>query len=222
VTVETDAATVVYGLYEYPDSPKISWDYRDDGSGSDGVHWAAVRLNGLLWCVLRGSVTNVDWRRDFEALPDPFLHDDLGLIHPGFYQGLPLVRERLLSLAKAGERIGVTGHSLGAGRAALLTGLLCVAGRAPLVRVCFGEPRSGHDTLANIVKTVTTWSYRNAGPGGPLAHDLVTDVPGYFEHPVALSDVAAPPAADDPWSLFAWHHMALYAKAVGITETWSG
>lgn len=222
MSIQTDAATLCYGLYEYPDSPVIGWDHRDDGSNSDGVYWAAVRLNGIFWCVLRGSVTDTDWRRDFEALPDPFLHDDLGLIHPGFYKGLTTVRDSFVSLSKPNEPIGVTGHSLGAGRSALLTGLLCIAKRPPAVRVCFGEPRSGTEKLAVIIANVPTSTYRNIGNGtGPFQHDLVTDVPPYLSHPNDLEDETVKPEPNDPWGMWAFHHMYLYAHAIGLQNTWS-
>lgn len=217
-----DAATLCYSLYEYSDSPKVSWDYKDDGSGSDGVCWAAVRLDGVLWCVLRGSVTDQDWERDFYTLVNPFLHDDLGLIHPGFYKGLPLVRDRFLSLAKTGESVGVTGHSLGAGRSRLLTGLLCVAGRMPVCRRAFGEPHSGGDKLDQIISVVKDdISYRNVGQDADdwEDYDLVTTVPPWFNRPT-FTDETVEPLPNDPWGAFRYHHMSLYAKAVGIQKTW--
>lgn len=218
-----DAITLVYGLYAYPDAPVIGWDYRDDGSGSDGVYWAATRLNGLLWCILRGSVTEADWQRDFYAIVDPFLHDDLGTIHPGFYKGLPLVRDRLLSLAKPDELIAVAGHSLGAARSKLLTGLLCIAGRPPVCRRAFGEPHSGMDKLDQIVAAVyDDISYRNVGPDSADWEDvdLVTTVPPWFNRP-RFTDETVNPAANDPWGPFRYHHAALYAAAVGIQQTWA-
>jgi hypothetical protein len=223
VSVSQDAATLCYSLYQYPDCAVVSWDYKDDGSGSDGVYWAAVRLNGILWCVLRGSVTQQDWQRDFYDWVDPFLHDDLGTIHPGFYKGLPLVRDRLLSLAKPDEPIGVTGHSLGAGRASLLTGLLCVAGRAPVQRIVFGEPHSGGETLAKVVEDVEGPSYRADGGQNSTWEDVdeVTRVPPWFNTPTVRTDVTVTPPANDPWGVFKYHHMSGYSKAVGIEQTWA-
>ena len=224
MNLSQDAATLCYGLYQYPDSPVIGWDYRDDGSGSDGVVWAAVRLNGLLWCVLRGSVTQTDWQRDFFALTDPFLHDDLGPVHPGFYKGLPLVCDRLLSLAKPGERLGVTGHSLGAGRSWLLSGLLTTRYHAPVCRRAFGEPHSSGDNLFLINTAIADdLSYRNVG-GEPCDWedvDLVTTVPPWFNRP-KFTDLVVQPIAGDPWGPFKYHHMCLYAGAIGIQQTWSG
>lgn len=212
-----DAATLCYSLYAYPDAPVVGWDYRDDGSGSDGVVWATVRLNGLLWIVLRGSVTEQDWQRDFYTFVDPFLHDGLGFIHPGFYKGLPLVRDRVLSLAKPDEPIGVCGHSLGAGRSRLLTGLLCVAGRPPVCRRAFGEPHSGGDKLDQIISVVQDdISYRNVGRDESDREDcdLVTTVPPWFNRPTFTDEVVLPPA-NDSWGAFRYHHFYLYANAVG-------
>lgn len=224
LAVVQDAATLTYGLYKYPDSPNIGWDFEDDGIDAAQICWATVRLGGLLWCVLRGSVTRSDWRHDFAALPDPFLHDQLGLIHPGFYAGLPDVRDKLLSLAKPNEPIAVTGHSLGAGRAALLGGLLALAGHPPAYRVCFGEPRSGLDKLAQILVTVPTHSLQNVGADAatdPLAHDLVCDVPGWLRHPNPIVPQVVTPTANDPWGLFQFHHMALYCQGVGNGHTFA-
>lgn len=213
-----DAATLCYGLYAYHDAPRIGWDYLDDGSGSDGVYWAAVRLNGILWCILRGSVLLFpDWVRDFYAVDDPFLHDDLGPIHPGMYKGLTLVRDRLLSLAKPDEPIGICGHSLGAGRSRQLTGLLCVAGRPPVCRRAFGEPHSGGDKLDQIISVVKDdISYRNIGqePADWEDCDLVTTVPPWFNRP-SFSDEVVNPPANDSWGAFRFHHFYLYANVIG-------
>jgi hypothetical protein len=52
--------------------------------------------------------------------------------------------------------------------------------------------------------------------------NLVTDVPVHipdlapYVHPRRpLIDVTAAPPAADAWGPFAWHHMALYARALG-------
>jgi hypothetical protein len=213
-----DAAALCFSLYDYPDSPKVAWEYRGI---DDGVAWAMVRLNGVLWVVYRGSVTDLDWERDLYAFYDPFLHDQLGPIHPGFYQGLPDTVQKILAFAKPDEPIGVTGHSLGAGRGSQSTGLLAVAGRPPLTRIVFGEPHSGRDELAKITAPYLGPSYR--ADGGPNASwdevDTVTAVPPWFNTPGPRTDVMVTPPTDDPWGAFRFHHMQGYARAVGYSET---
>lgn len=223
MSYEQDAATLCYGLYRYPDSPNIAWDYLDDGTNSGGVYWAMVRYNGLLWVVYRGSVTKQDWVRDFYAFDDPFVHSALGPIHPGMYQGLPVTIQKVLSFASPNEPIGVTGHSLGAGRATLATGLLVVAKRPPAARIVFGEPHTGRTQLANLFLNVPGPSFRNTGgPRSDWDHiDQVTMVPPWFATPTARTDNTVAPIPNDPWGPFRYHHMSLYAAATGIQQTYA-
>ena len=225
MSLQTDAATLCYSLYNYPDSPKVGWEYLNDGTDATGIYWAMVRLNGVLWIVYRGSVTKLDWERDFYTFYDPFLHDQLGPIHPGFYEGLPDTIQVALNFAKPNDIIGVTGHSLGAGRASLATGLLCIAKKIPAVRIVFGEPHSGKAELAQIVGNVSrSESYR--ADGGPNSTwedvDLVTAVPPWFDVPGPRTNVIVNPPANDPWGVWRYHHMSGYAKTIGIQQTWSG
>ncbi|SIO38681.1 Lipase (class 3) [Bradyrhizobium erythrophlei] len=76
-----------------------------------------------------------------------------------------------------GQPVIVTGHSLGAARAAVMCGLMVADGAAPAARVVFGEPKPGLMDFAERIKDVPARSYRN---GDALHHDLVTDVPFSF------------------------------------------
>jgi hypothetical protein len=113
----------------------------------------------------------------------------------------------------------VIGHSLGAGRAAILCGLMIADGAMPVERVVWGEPLSGFDRLAKLIAPIPARSYRNGD--GRLLHDRVTDVPFSFPpeefvRASTLIDVCAPP--DGPiiarLGVFSWHHMALYLEAM--------
>lgn len=215
---DAEIASLCAGIYAYPGAPAIAWDHLDPGDDGDGVCWALKRVAGSAVVVLRGSVTKLDWFRDFQAIADPFHHDDLGPVHPGFLSGMRTVERQLRSLTNAEEPIIIAGHSLGAARAAILTGLMVIDGRIPAARVVFGEPKPGFLQLAKLIEGVPGRSYRN---GCGLHHDLVTDVPfsfppEQFVHPTKVIPVCAMPGPDifARWGVFAFHHMPLYQAAV--------
>ena len=124
-----------------------------------------------------------------------------------------------LNCGRGSSRDGrnIAGHSLGAARASLFTGLMVLDGKPPVRRLCFGEPRPGFPQAAGIIANVRSRSYRNANG---RAHDLVTDVPftSWIEdyvHPTPLVPICAPPSDADVQRdiFFAWHAMRLYASA---------
>jgi hypothetical protein len=214
-------ARLCQALYAYPGQAPESWAHYDDGANSDGVCWAVKEIEDYSVIVLRGSITPQDWRCDFQAFADPFHHDDLGPVHPGFLSGMKTVQREVTDLIPVGgNRIIITGHSLGAARASILTGLMRLTPRRSDVvrRVVFGEPRPGFQQLADLVSEVSGASYRNAANG---SHDLVTDVPfsippENYVHPTSLIDVSAAPNGDlvSQWGPFALHHCSLYVKAL--------
>lgn len=196
----------------YADAPQgfddLLWPEADDG-----VCCALKRLGDTDVVVFRGSTTIEDWLRDFLAIPhETETHPQLGDVHAGFMLGMDDAFAHLFPLLR--EKVIVTGHSLGAGRAALFMGLL--ATRLPDVdasAVLFGEPRSGCGRLQRLLADRKYRSYRNASKGG---HDLITDLP--TDPPYCrnrpLLDVSAPPPPGDPWGPFAFHHMELYQRAL--------
>ena len=137
-------------------------------------------------------------------------------MHPGFFAGLPELWTRLKPRLTQKPSI-VAGHSLGAARASLFTGLMVLDGKPPVRRLCFGEPRPAFPQAAGIIANVRSRSYCNANG---RAHDLVTDVPftSWIEdyvHPTPLIPICAPPSDADVQRdiFFAWHAMRLYASA---------
>lgn len=213
---DAEIASLCAGIYD----PKagLFLAHYDDGTDADGVCWGVHEADDASVVVFRGSVSVLDWMRDFNAWADPFHHDDLGPVHPGFLSGVRTVERELLTLVPKDQPIVVAGHSLGAARASVLSGLLTIDKRPPVARVVFGEPRPGFQQLADILKSVPGRSYRN---GDGRDHDLITDVPfaipplEAYVHPTPLTDVSAPPAGVfASYGMFAYHHIELYVQAM--------
>lgn len=215
---DAQLAALCAASYLDPTQSGIAWDHFDVGESGDQVRWGIKRIGGDVAVVLPGSRTGPDWLRDFQAVANPFHHDDLGPVHPGFLSGMRTLARELGTMVGKTEPLYITGHSLGAGRGGILTGQLVLDGWAPAARVVFGEPKPGFLQLANLIKGVPGRSYRN---GDDKHHDLVTDVPFSFPpeqyvHPTPIIPVCARPGGDvfARNGIFAWHHMPLYAAAL--------
>jgi hypothetical protein len=197
----------------YLAQPQVEWEQLE--LPADGIAFGLKEFGTATALIFRGTVTLSDWLRDSEAVADPFEHVGLGPVHPGFFEGLPELWDRLKPTLTKKPCI-IAGHSLGAARASLFAGLMVLDHRLPLRRLCFGEPRPGFPQAGRIIATVRGRSYCN---GNGRAHDLVTDVPFTtwiedYVHPTSLVPVSAPPTAAEVQqdALFAWHSMTLYAS----------
>lgn len=193
------------------------WDKIDFGL-DDGVCWALRKIDGFDVIVFRGSITPQDWLRDFRAMIEA---TRIGHVHAGFYMGLEHVWAEVGPLLT--QPVIVAGHSLGAGRAAIFCGLMVKDGAPPVRRVVFGEPKPGLIDLAELIKDVPGFSYRN---GDARHHDLVADVPFSFPpmqyvHPTPIIEVCAEPTGSlfERLGAFAYHHMPLYVAALASMQT---
>lgn len=211
---DKDVAALCAGIYGYPGQPPIVWDQSQFPPA--GISFGLKDLGPAIVVVFRGSVTLWDWLHDAETTADPFEHVGLGPVHPGFFDGLEALWQQLKPTLATKPCI-IAGHSLGAGRASLFTGLMVLDGVKPLRRVCFGEPRPAFPQAGGIIAQVSGRSYCN---GNGRAHDLVTDVPFTtwiedYVHPTSMIPVCMPPTDADVQrdALFAWHSMTLYANA---------
>ncbi len=218
---DLEISQLLVNLYQGP----AGFDFYEPGSGaSDGICWALKRTPDADVVCLRGSTTFQDWCRDLVALAAPFSHEVFGPVHPGFEIGMERAFTEILGHTQGDDATGkviVAGHSLGAGRAAILTALLCEFGNPPIARVVFGEPKPGFSKLAEYISKVPARSYRNTGAGH---HDLITDVPLSFPpeeyvHASELIDVSGVPTIGDPWGCFAFHHMPLYLQGLKALQT---
>lgn len=230
------------GIYDYPGYDPIPWDhFEPENNGS--VCWALRRIGDVDLVVLRGSVTPADWLLDFnaEATPLPLNpvawicnklgfalaetpeeHAFMGPVHPGFLAGMEAawaaIRPWLMG------RAVISGHSLGAARATILTALMIRDGVKPARRVTFGEPRPGFSRLAQITSQVPGASYQN---GNGILVDPVTQVPlsiGFlnesFCHDRALTRVDEAPdgSAFESWGIMGWHSILLYQEGCEKVE----
>jgi hypothetical protein len=208
---DKDLAQLQLGIYQ---EVPVTWDYWT-GDSAPVVFGAKLAADGVTDIVLRGSAIPIDWLKDFDALADPFQHNGLGPVHPGFLMGMEDIWKLVQANTKAPRR--VIGHSLGAARAAVLTGLMVLAGQPPIYRCVWGEPLSTFKQGADIIAKAPAKSYRN---GSNKGHDPVTYVPLRFwpeeyQRASALTNICIQPSM--PWhglspsSLLAWHNMRLYA-----------
>jgi hypothetical protein len=207
---DADCAELCAAIYETISG--TGFDHFDVGA-DDGICWAIKRLPGFDTVVLRGSQTGLDWIRDFQALD---ASTRIGTVHQGFYEGMEHMWADLKPMLE--QPVIVTGHSLGAARAGILTALMIADGMRPLARIVFGEPKPGFVDLAKLINSVPGRSYRN---GDDRHHDLVTDVPFSFPpfqyvHPTPIIPVCVRPTGGlfERLGVFAYHHIQLYDAAL--------
>ena len=161
------------------------------------------------------AIAGSERREDFEADAD-FLPADagpLGMVHAGFYRAAPQVLAALRPLMCG--KFAITGHSLGASRAAILAGL-CAVNHIPVAGLYMFEPaRPGYIDLATEVRAhvPTIVATRNARDFVP---DLPPDFPFPYRHIVELVDLDHPADSVDP----AQDHM-LDAVMAGVLRRWA-
>lgn len=222
MTPPSDALLASYCAMIYQPTAIIAGFDHFDAGADDGVCWALKRLPGFDLVVLRGSITFQDWWRDLmAAVAAP---TRIGNVDVGFYFGMEKMWADLQPMIT--QPVIVSGHSLGAARAAILAALMKVDGKSPVSRVVFGEPKPGLMDFALIIHDIPASSYRN---GDETHHDIVTDVPSTFPpvqrvHPTPIVPVSEEPTGGlfAKWGVFAYHHITLYETAVaalGLTTT---
>ena len=167
--------------------------------------------NGVVWAAqgdviaFRGSESEQDWLRDFEA--ETFNHPQLGKVESGFFEG---IQQTFAWMVKNGPKNPVfTGHSLGGAHAAIMAALYEANDYPWQGLVTFGCPRPGYAQLRDLLcgsgKPMT--AYRNG-------KDIVPTVPRAFlwwsyRTCVPWTHIGE---GDDP---FSDHLIARYIEALG-------
>ena len=157
----------------------------------------------------RGSVTVLDWLRDFFFAPVTVReHPQLGRCHAGFLNGAESVADAVAGAAR-GAPFVLTGHSLGGALALGVAGLLICAGAAPEAVVTFGAPRFGMARFAALLEPYPVRQYVRGNDPVPL---LPFDVPPEW----AFLDSRDPPlrVGRAQADRFACHHIEGYVADV--------
>lgn len=187
----------------------VGFDYIDHGEDT-GVWWGLVRQQDHDIICFRGSITLEDWMRDAHAEMISF--PVVGLVHSGFIEGMPQAMSRIKGMTRP-NTIVLTGHSLGAARAAIFAGM--IEGKAAQVTI-FGCPRPGAEQLKNMLQNTPITSFKNRA-------DPVTDVPfplpsANYEHVTRLTNIDGMVdfSLGPPWDD---HHIINYCKGLENDES---
>ena len=195
-----------------------TWLHLEAPSSDDEVCWGIVEKAVAQIVCFRGSIVLEDFFRDAvseEAVTlEPPWGTAVGRVPAGFTLGLIDAYSAIVPMLDKSKDLIVIGHSLGAARALILSGMLVSNGQPPKEIVTWGSPMPGMAALKTLLGPIIQRSYRNR-------RDPICDVPIPIElwpycHPSALIEVdgGAPGPNDDPKDLFFSHHIANYAKAM--------
>ena len=205
------AAALLAGLCAdlYDDTKASAWVHSWE---TDNVHIAHAQAEGADILVFRGSVEVQDWIRNANAFPE--WHPNLGFVHAGFAAGLDEVMPEVQ--AAVGDRVVITGHSLGGARARILAALRVIEGWPVEQVTVFGSPRPGFANIARVIQKsgMSHSSYRNRNDPVPL----VPGVLPFWEHTEAWTPIDARPA-DTDFAPLRDHDIGLYVSGLSAPCT---
>lgn len=201
---ELDIYHACHGTYEdgYP------FDLVFQGEMNDETYVGIKRFDNIDVVAFRGSSNLLDWMRNFICIP--VYATELGyFVDSGFMIGLHTVWANLNSVI--GPHWICTGHSRGAGQAALFAAMMAAANRPPLALVTLAPPRIGERALRNAFTGFPCRIYDNRG-------DPVPGMPIFFDHPYDFITINVPAPVNDPWGPWRDHHSELYGAAIAALD----
>ena len=208
IPTDLEVADLLQNLYDCTrDDTERAFPEFDYVGDVHGIEYGMKDCGDCEVVALRGSVTPEDWMRDAAAVPFP--HSGLGDVHAGFLIGM----DDMLKEISTAKPLLICGHSLGAARASILTGLALLNGLPVVRRVCFGEPNAGMEELSEVVNKAPGVSYRNTEGWQVDLVTVIPFVPHTFCHPTSPIRLHAK-ADPDEHSPFRLHHMPLYRAAL--------
>lgn len=172
----------------------------------------ALPLKGMLVIAVEGTHDPEGWALDFLAIKanqrPGILHNQLGFIHAGFYEGAEAAISTVAGLV-AGGPYALTGHSLGAAEALLLGALMIERGKAPVKIGAFAPPRVGGQLFLEVLAKVPVSGYR-------FGSDVVPDVPFTLDPEFPYRQIALTQIGTSTGNVFRDHNIKNYVASVPL------
>src|ERR1700677_1039836 len=176
----------------------------------------AVIIDGNFYIVNQGTSNIPGWVADFDI--EMIHHPVLGGFHAGFNLDADALLGVLLPLIPNGMPVYISGHSKGAGEAAILSAKLKLSGVNVVRNNLFACPNAGDQYFSNwLNKNIPGISFRNEPTEEILewAGDPVPLVPVEpFVPPYVHTAINCDPDSEKRYIAVEWHNSSLYLSGV--------
>jgi hypothetical protein len=173
-----------------------------------------IDVNGLPVVAIEGTHDPLGWAIDFCALAakdhEGVDHASLGWLHAGIYASARAILPRI-ALSVDGRPYAISGHSLGAGLALMIGGMMIDDGHPPVKIGAFAPPRVGGEALVKVATSVPFCAYHYGDD--PVPTVPLTLLPLFPYRQVPLTRIGKP--AFDPFSC---HHCPNYVADVPLAD----
>ncbi len=219
IPTDKDLALMSLSLYS-TQAWLVNWDGYYPESIGQPICWAhkvLCGLNGVPTCriiVFRGTSSFLDVLADADLELEEV---SIGNIHSGFYNGIKPVVETILSIGDSLPTY-VTGHSLGAARAAIVAADINSKSRGKISgKVTWGEPRIGLDLVkeAFLMNVSRSYVMRSGWEVDP-----VTFSPALYDNAPATTVIQLAPLSHSVFRPMDLHSMAQYSATTPATPLW--